>query len=299
MDQSDEHLGDQTPDDAAPKGEPETGLQRAAAKAREFPTSPGVYLMKDSVGRVIYIGKAKSLRARAGSYFLKAAAEERRTADLVKEICDIDFIEAESEVDALLMEARLVKDVRPKFNIELKDDKTFPYLQITTREDFPLVEFTREPKTRGVKLYGPFASASGLRGAIGVLQKIFKFRTCSLEIDEGDEKWRWYRPCLLASIEQCTAPCNLQISKEEYRRDIQRLRMFLDGKKQKLLRELRKEMDFLPGLDFAMVARGLGCEGIRVERPDQIAGAMQQAIASSRPTVIDVVIDHDQGFPAA
>ena len=116
MDQSDEHLGDPRPDDAAhdenaaPQGQPETGLQRAASKVREFPTTPGVYLMKDSVGRVIYIGKAKSLRARAGSYFLKAAAEERRTADLVKEICDIDFIEAESEVDALLMEARLVKD---------------------------------------------------------------------------------------------------------------------------------------------------------------------------------------------
>ncbi len=242
MDQSDEHLGDQTPDDAAPKGEPETGLQRAAAKAREFPTSPGVYLMKDSVGRVIYIGKAKSLRARAGSYFLKAAAEERRTADLVKEICDIDFIEAESEVDALLMEARLVKDVRPKFNIELKDDKTFPYLQITTREDFPLVEFTREPKTRGVKLYGPFASASGLRGAIGVLQKIFKFRTCNLDIREGEEKWRWFRPCLLASINQCTAPCNVRISKEDYRRDIQRLKLFLDGKKTRLMKEMHKEM---------------------------------------------------------
>jgi excinuclease ABC subunit C len=220
----------------------QAGLRRAAAKVREFPQTPGVYLMKDSAGRVIYVGKAKSLRARAGSYFLKAAADDRRTAELVREICDIDYIEAESEVDALLVEARLIKDVQPKYNQELKDDKTFPYLEIFTREDFPRVEFTRKPHERGTRLYGPFASAGGLRGAIQVLQKIFKFRTCGLDIDEGDEKWRWFRPCLLASINQCTAPCNLRISKEEYRRDIARLRMFLEGKKAKLLAEMREEM---------------------------------------------------------
>src|SRR2546423_3114076 len=103
------------------------GFRAALEKVRTFPNTPGVYLMKDVAGRVIYVGKAKSLRARAGSYFLKAAAEERRTADLVREIHDIDFLEAESEVDALLVEARLVKDIQPKFNQELKDDKTFPY----------------------------------------------------------------------------------------------------------------------------------------------------------------------------
>ncbi len=218
------------------------GFRHAAAKVREFPQSPGVYLMKDNAGRVIYVGKAKNLRSRAGSYFLKAAAEERRTAELVREICDIDYMEADSEVDALLVEARLVKDVQPKFNQDLKDDKTFPYLEIHTREDFPRVEFTREPSERGTKLYGPFASAGGLRGAIQVLQKIFKFRTCSLDIAENDEKWRWFRPCLLASINQCTAPCNLRISKEDYRRDIHRLRMFLEGKKSTLLKQMREEM---------------------------------------------------------
>lgn len=215
---------------------------KAADRVRQFPQTPGVYLMKDSAGRVIYVGKAKNLRARAGSYFLKAAVEDRRTAELVREIADVDFIEAESEVDALLVEARLIKDVQPKFNQDLKDDKTFPYLEITTREDFPRVEFTRTPHERGTKLYGPFAGAGSLRGAMQVLQKIFKFRTCSLDIDETDEKWRWYRPCLLASIDQCSAPCNLRISKEEYRRDIQRLRMFLEGNKRKLLDEMKDEM---------------------------------------------------------
>ncbi|HWC89045.1 MAG TPA: excinuclease ABC subunit UvrC, partial [Pirellulales bacterium] len=203
---------------------------------------PGVYLMKDAAGRVIYVGKATNLRSRAGSYFLRAAAEDRRTCELVRDICDIDFIGADSEVDALLVEARLIKDVQPKYNKELKDDKSFPYLEIFTREDFPRVEFTRVPSDRGTKLYGPFANAGSLRGAIQVLQKIFKFRTCSLDIDEGDEKWRWFRPCLLASINQCTAPCNMRISKDEYRRDIARLRMFLEGKKESLLKEMRAEM---------------------------------------------------------
>ncbi|MEN6498493.1 MAG: UvrB/UvrC motif-containing protein, partial [Thermoguttaceae bacterium] len=214
----------------------------AAEKVRSFPHAPGVYLMKDEAGRVIYVGKAKDLRNRAGSYFLKAAAEEARTARFVSEIRDIDFLQTESEVDALLLEARLVKDIQPKYNQDLKDDKTFPYLEIHVREDFPRVEFTREPQERGTKLYGPFASASGLRGALQVLQKIFRFRTCSLDIEEGDERWRWFRPCLLASIHQCTAPCNLRISKEEYRKDIRRLQKFLEGGKQSLLNEMRQEM---------------------------------------------------------
>jgi excinuclease ABC subunit C len=240
----------------SPEGDATIGSRDAAAKAREFPQTPGVYLMKDSAGRVIYVGKAKNLRARTGSYFLKAAAEDRRTADLVREITDIDYLAAESEVDALLVEARLIKDVQPKYNQDLKDDKTFPYLEITTREDFPRVEFTREPRTRGTKLYGPFAGAGSLRGAMQVLQKIFKFRTCTLDIDESEEKWRWYRPCLLASIDQCSAPCNLRISKDDYRRDIQRLRMFLEGKKKKLLSEMKAEMQAAAAtLQFEKAAR--------------------------------------------
>jgi excinuclease ABC subunit C len=211
-------------------------------KVRTFPTSAGVYLMKDALGRVIYVGKAVNLRSRAGSYFTEAAAVDRRTADLVPEIDDIDFILTDSEVDALLLEARLIKDIQPKYNTELKDDKSFPYLQITTHEDFPRVEFTRTPETKGVKLYGPFTNAKKLRGTISVLQKIFRFRTCTLDIEEGDERWRWFRPCLLASINQCTAPCNMRISKADYKQDVHRLRLFLDGKKARLLKELKNDM---------------------------------------------------------
>ena len=186
-------------------------FEETAEKVRTFPQSPGVYLMKDSAGVVIYVGKATNLRSRAGSYFLKAASEEARTADWVPLIADADYIECDSEVDALLVESRLIKDIQPQHNKILKDDKTFPYLQITTYEDFPRVEVTREPQSSGVKLYGPFASASSLRGAVQVLQRIFKFRTCSLDIAEDDQRWKWFRPCLLASIKQCTAPCNLSL----------------------------------------------------------------------------------------
>src|SRR5579871_1627344 len=215
---------------------------RPTEKVRTFPTTPGVYLMKDAQGIVIYVGKAKNLRSRAGTYFTQAAAEEQRTADLVKQIADIDFVPADSEVDALLLEARLVKDIQPKFNVKLTDDKTFPYLQIRMREEFPRVEFTRKPRRRGVKLYGPFTSAKTLRRAIQVLQRIFQFRTCSLDIREADPQWRWFRPCLLASIHRCTAPCNLRVSKEDYRKQIRGLRMVLEGKKDELLAEMRAKM---------------------------------------------------------
>jgi excinuclease ABC subunit C len=213
-----------------------------AEKVKQFPGAPGVYLMKDAQGRVIYVGKAKNLRNRAGHYFTKAAAEDYRTRDLVPLIADVDYVPAETEVDALLMEARLIKDVQPRFNVDLKDDKSFPYLQIRVREDFPRVEFTRQPRRRGVKLYGPFTSAKSLRAAIQVLQRIFKFRTCALDIGAEDERWRWFRPCILHSIRQCTAPCNFRVTKEEYRKQIRGLRLVLEGKKKRLLGELEQEM---------------------------------------------------------
>jgi excinuclease ABC subunit C len=240
--------------------EPKTQVEfflRAAEKVRtKFPDTPGVYLFQDQMGRVLYVGKAKNLRARAGSYFLKAAADDLRTSRLVREVYDIDFMDADSEVDALLMEARLIKDIQPKYNKELRDDKSFPYLQITTHEDFPRVEITREPRTSGVKLYGPFTSAGALNGALQVLQRVFQFRTCSLDIEAEDERWRWFRPCLLASIKQCTAPCNLRITKEGYRRDIQNLRKFLDGNRKSLLKELKAEMqDAAANRRFEQAAR--------------------------------------------
>ncbi len=225
-------------------------------KVRTFPTTPGVYLMKDADGKVIYVGKAKSLRSRASTYFLTTAVDDTRIRDMIKHIADIDFIETDTEVDALLKEARLIKDIQPRYNKDLKDDKTFPYLQIRIREEFPRVEFTRKPRRRGVKLYGPFTSARSLRQAIQVLQRIFKFRTCSLDIKSDDARWRWFRPCLLHSIRQCTAPCNLRVTREEYRKQIRSLRLILEGKRHRLIREMEKEMQEAAGqLQFEKAGR--------------------------------------------
>jgi excinuclease ABC subunit C len=227
-----------------------------AEKVRQFPTTPGIYLMKDSAGEVIYVGKAKNLRSRASTYFTREAAEDDRTRDLVKQIQDIDFIPCGSDIDALLKEARLIKDIQPKFNRALKDDKSFPYLQIRTREEFPRVEFTRAPRRKGVRLYGPFTSANSLRAAIQVLQRVFQFRTCSLDIRSDDQRWRWFRPCLLYSIRQCTAPCNLRVSREDYRKQIRKLILVLEGKREKLIVEMRKQMhEASLALNFERAAR--------------------------------------------
>lgn len=238
-------ISEQTPDPRDP-----------AEKVRGFPTTPGVYLMKDDRGEVIYVGKAKNLRSRAGHYFTKEAADNERTRELVRHIKDIDFIPTETEVDALLKEARLVKDIGPRFNRDLKDDKSFPYLQIRIREEYPRVEFTRTPRQKGVRLYGPFTSARSLRAAIQVLQRVFQFRTCSLDIRTDDDRWRWFRPCLLHSIRQCTAPCNFRVTRDEYRKQVRKLIFVLEGKKAKLIREMEAQMrEASAGMQFEKAAR--------------------------------------------
>ncbi|MGL6073778.1 MAG: excinuclease ABC subunit UvrC [Fimbriiglobus sp.] len=225
-------------------------------KVKTFPTTPGVYLMKDGQGNTIYIGKAKNLKSRASHYFTKEAAENLRTCELVQHIEDIDFIPCETEVDALLYEARLVKDLQPRFNKDLKDDKSFPYLQIRTREEYPRVEVTRTPRRNGVRLYGPFTSARNLRAALQVLQRVFQFRNCTLDIRSNDDRWRWFRPCLLHSIRQCSAPCNFRISKEEYRKQIRKLILIMEGKKSKLIREMKAQMlEASQALQFEKAAR--------------------------------------------
>jgi len=225
-------------------------------KVKTFPASPGVYIMKDVKGVVLYIGKAKNLRSRASHYFTKAAAEDPRTQNLVPLIEEIEFLQAETEVDALLLEARLIKDIQPRFNAALKDGRTFPYLQIRVREEFPRVEFTRSPRRQGVRLYGPFTNSKALKHAILILQRVFKFRTCGLDIKSDENRWRWFRPCLLHSIRQCTAPCNLRVTREEYRAQIKSLIHVLEGRKKKLIRKMRKEMqDASKELLFEKAAR--------------------------------------------
>ncbi len=211
-----------------------------------FPKTPGVYLMKDAEGRVLYVGKAKDLRARVGSYFQPSAdllnTRGPEIARMSTMVVDVDFLDCETEVDAVLKESRLIKDIQPPFNAMQKDDKTFPYVEITTREDFPGVYVTRTPRLKRSKLYGPFSSPSAVRDAVNALQKVFKFRTCELEIHDGDESRRFFRPCLLHAINQCTAPCAALIGKEEYRRDIDRLKKFMASKRSVVVRQMEKEM---------------------------------------------------------
>ncbi|MBM3982208.1 MAG: excinuclease ABC subunit UvrC [Planctomycetes bacterium] len=224
-------VSEQTPDPRDP-----------AAKAHTFPTTSGVYLMKDAGGNVIYVGKAKNLRSRASSYFNKDAANDPRIRDWMPLVRDVDYIETTDAIAAVFTEARMIKDLRPKYNKDLKDDKTFPYLQIRTREEFPRVEITRRPRRKGVRLYGPFTGAKHLRVAMDLLQRLFQFRTCTLDIKSGEDRWKWFRPCLLHSIRRCTAPCNLRVSRDDYRRQIKKLVFILEGKKDKLIRRMGREM---------------------------------------------------------
>ena len=232
--------GDQDPRKAA-----EDRLKRLSAKARGLPRVAGVYLMKDQAGVVLYVGKASVLPNRVSTYFQSSVDLGPRKSPMLRLIDDFDVLECEGEWEALLLEARLVKDIRPRFNERLVDDKTFPYLAITVRDEFPGVFVTRNPgdsRFKGAKIFGPFTSVNALRHSVQLLQRVFKYRTCELEIRSDEPKNRSFRPCLLHSIGQCTAPCANRISPENYREDIDRLIRFLGSKRTAMLRELKLEM---------------------------------------------------------
>lgn len=213
---------------------------------RSFPTSPGLYFMKDADEKVLYIGKAKNLRSRVSSYFQPGAnlAESRGPwiVEMIDKTVSVDYLETESEVEAILQEARLIKDIHPPYNSDLKDAKTFPYLEITTRQEFPGVYITRNPQSSRNRLFGPFTNVNDLRAVLVVLQKIYRFRTCKLDISTKDDKRQFFRPCILYNIKQCTAPCADRVSKEDYKKQIGDLVKFLNSKRATVLRQLNKQM---------------------------------------------------------
>ncbi len=224
----------------------EERLSRLHAKARALPRTPGVYLMQDHKGIVLYIGKALRLRDRVSSYFIPSVDLGPRKQPMLDLVHDFDTLGCASEWEALLTEARLIKDTHPHFNAGLKDDRTYPYLVVTMRDDFPGVFVTRSPtedRYRGARVLGPFTSPGALRDAVQLLQKVFKFRTCTLDILADDEKLRFFRPCLLHAIGQCSAPCGAKITKQAYREDIDRFVRFLTSKRSVMLREMRAEME--------------------------------------------------------
>ena len=221
-------------------------MARLSAKARGLSRVPGVYLMKDAAGVVLYVGKASVLPNRVSTYFQASTDLGHRKSRMLELIEDFDVVECEGEWEALLLESRLVKDIRPRFNERLVDDKTFPYLAVTLKDEFPGVFVTRNPaddEFKGAKIFGPFTSASSLRQAVQLLQRVFRYRTCELDIRSDDPKNRSFRPCLLHSIGQCTAPCANRISPENYRADIDRFVRFLGSKRSAMIREMTQEME--------------------------------------------------------
>lgn len=219
--------------------------QALAQQARALPQGPGVYLMKDARGDVIYVGKAGSLRDRVGSYFMPSTDLGPRKQPMLTQIEDFEVIETQAEWEALLAEARLIKDLTPRFNAMLTDDRTYPYLAVTVKDDFPGVFVTRDPSDeafRKARIFGPFTAAGALRDAMQFMQRVFRFRTCHLDIREGDPANSHFRPCLLHAIDQCTAPCADRISKADYREDIDRLLKFVTSQRSTVLRDLRAQM---------------------------------------------------------
>jgi excinuclease ABC subunit C len=228
-------------------------------QVRSFPTGPGLYFMKDADEKVLYIGKAKNLRSRVSSYFQPAAnLDESRgpwIAEMVNRTAAVDFVQTESEVDAILQEARLIKDIHPPYNTDLKDAKTFPYLEITTRQEFPGVYITRNPQDSRSKLFGPFTNVGDLRAVMVVLQKIYRFRTCKLDIRSDHEKLRFFRPCILYNIKQCTAPCGDRVPREAYLAQIKDLIRFLQSKRSTVVKDLKQKMErAAANLDFEAAA---------------------------------------------
>jgi excinuclease ABC subunit C len=224
----------------------EERLARLLRKARELPPSAGVYLMKDAAEVVLYVGKASRLNDRVSSYFIPSADLGPRKQPLLDFVHDFETLDCEGEWEALLTENRLIKDISPRFNARLTDDKTFPYLVVSTKEDFPRVVVTRNlqaPEFKGAKVFGPFTRPGALREAVNLLQRVFKFRTCSLDIIDGDEKNKSFRPCLLYNIGMCTAPCAAKIAREPYCADVDRFVSFLTGKRSVMLRQMHKDMN--------------------------------------------------------
>lgn len=205
-----------------------------------LPRASGVYLMKNKAGEIIYVGKAKSLRKRVRSYFQKSRNHSFKTEALVKRIADIDYIITDSEVEALILEATMIKKHNPKFNIRLKDDKTYPYIKITTNEDYPRVFKTRIVKKDGARYFGPYTDVNAVHKTLKLLRDLFPLRDCKKNISRKEKK---DRACLNYHIEKCLGPCVNNVDVEEYRSMVDEVCLFLKGKQQDLIEELKEEME--------------------------------------------------------
>ena len=212
------------------------------ATLARLPDKPGVYLMKDTRGTVIYVGKAQSLRNRVRSYWQKqtGGADFHLIRSVIDRIADVEYTMTDSVSEALLLEINLIKRHRPRYNVRLKDDKSYPFIKITLAEDFPRVERTRKLPADGSRYFGPYASASSVDEAMNLIRRLFPFRTCTLDIHEGKKAIE--RPCLLYHIKRCQAPCVGYIGKAEYGEQIGQIERFLEGRQEVVAKELTRQM---------------------------------------------------------
>jgi excinuclease ABC subunit C len=254
-----------------------------------LPHSPGVYLMRDAEGNILYVGKAANLHNRVRSYFSASQKLSPKLMRLVSHVADIDFFIAASEQEALILELNLIKQYHPRYNVRLKDDKTFPYLKIDTNEEWPRVYITRRLEQDGGRYFGPFANAGSVRRTLRVLQSIFPFRICSKAITGTAQ-----RPCLEYHLGHCLAPCTGSVSHAEYAEVINQVILFLEGKQESVVRELRNRMNkAAEALDYEKAARirdqiqAIG----RVIEGQQIAAAVR-----GEQDVIAFAQDRDQAY---
>jgi len=205
-------------------------------KVKDFPDRPGIYFFKNSQGEVIYIGKARSLRNRVKSYFLPQP--DLKVQNILSETDDIDYLLVSSEKEASFIENNYIQFYQPKFNLRLKDDKSFPFLKLTVNDDFPGLSLTRRVEDDGAKYFGPFSPADDARKMMSFLTRAFQLRTCQNPVFKGRR-----RPCLEYDLKMCSAPCVGLISQEAYRQEVNRALLLLEGRKTELERQLRQKMD--------------------------------------------------------
>ncbi len=257
---------------------PETG---------SIPEAPGSYQFLDGEGRVIYVGKAKNLRSRLANYFLQPELLAERTRQMVTTAESVEWIVAKNEVEAFFLEFNLIKRHKPRFNIRLKDDKSYPYLAVTLDEDWPRAMVLRGSKRKGVRYFGPYAHAYAIRETLDLLLRTFPIRTCTKA--KFDRHHRLGRPCLYAHIEKCAAPCVGDIDHDEYDKLVHDLLDFLDGEHDAIIRRLEQKMaDAADQLEFELAAR------VRDQLASVRKAIERQQMVASREEDFDLIgLDED------
>jgi excinuclease ABC subunit C len=240
-----------------------------ASKLPHLPDGPGVYLWKDGENRILYVGKAKKLRSRVRSYYSQDHYASPKTRHLVNQIRDLETIVVPSEAHALILEANLIKEHRPRFNIALKDDKSYPYIKVTVQEAYPRVYVTRQLQNDGARYFGPYTDVGAMRRALNVVKRIFTVRSCNYDMPREMPE----RPCLDYFIKRCKAPCILAQSQADYRSMIDEVLLFLGGKPQEVVRHIRERMD-------------LAAEQLDFERAAELRDALQHVERMEEPTVV-------------